>query len=42
VQPGSIEMELTLSAPVAAAIDQVLLSVVEELRAWGVTPQRAA
>jgi hydrogenase maturation protease len=42
VQPGSIEMELTLSAPVAAALDQVVLSVIEELRSWGITPQRAA
>jgi len=42
VQPGSIEMELTLSAPVAAALDQVVLSVIEELRSWGVTPQEAA
>lgn len=42
VQPGSIEMELTLSAPVAAALDQVVLSVIEELRSWGVTPQQAA
>ena len=42
VQPGSIEMELTLSAPVAAALDQVVLSVIEELRSWGITPQEAA
>jgi hydrogenase maturation protease len=42
VQPGSIEMALTLSEPVAAAIDEVVSGVVEELRSWGVNVLKAA
>lgn len=42
VQPGSIEMQLTLSEPVAAAVDKVIARVVDELVGWGLPPQRAA
>jgi len=42
VQPGSIEMALTLSEPVAAAIDEVVSGVIEELRSWGVNVLKAA
>jgi hydrogenase maturation protease len=42
VQPGSIEMELKFSAAVAAVVDKVVLAVVEELREWGLPPQKAA
>lgn len=42
VQPGSIEMALELTAPVAGALDEVVAGVVGELEAWGVRPQLAA
>lgn len=42
VQPGSIEMQLTLSETVASAVDQVVLGVVGELESWGMPPQKAA
>jgi hydrogenase maturation protease len=41
-QPGSIEMQMTLSEPVATAVDKVVLAAVEELQAWGASPQKAA
>lgn len=42
VQPGSIEMQLTLSEPVAAAIDKVIAGIVDELAAWGLPPEKTA
>ena len=42
VQPGSIEMELQLSPPVAAAMDDLIRSVVDELGNWGVQLEKAA
>lgn len=38
VQPDSIEMEMTLSPPVAAAMPLLQQNVLEELAAWGVRP----
>jgi hydrogenase maturation protease len=42
VQPGSIEMDLQLSPPVAAAMDELIQSVVGELGNWGVHLEKAA
>lgn len=42
VQPGSIEMSLELTPPVAAALGEVIAGIVGELRSWGAVPQRAA
>jgi hydrogenase maturation protease len=39
VQPESIEMELRLSAPVAAQLEPLVGKVLEELAAWGVVPE---
>jgi hydrogenase maturation protease len=38
VQPASIEMEMTLSPPVAAALAELQAQVLEELRGWGIVP----
>ncbi len=42
IQAGSIEMNLDLSPPVAAAMDDLLDAVVNELLAWGVAIEKAA
>jgi hydrogenase maturation protease len=42
VQPGSIEMGLELTAPVAAAIEEAIAGVVGELRSWGIELRQAA
>lgn len=42
VQPGSIEMDLEMTPPVAAALERVVTEVAEELRAWGIEPKVAA
>ena len=42
VQPGSIEMNMELSPPVAAAMDELIQSVVSELGNWGVRLEKAA
>ena len=42
VQPASIEMKMELSPPVAAALNQLVDSVVKELDRWGVTLGKAA
>jgi hydrogenase maturation protease len=42
VQPKSIEMNMELSPPVAAAMDGLVQSVVEELEKWGATLEKAA
>lgn len=42
VQPGSVEMQLTLSEPVARAIDEVVAGVIAELNGWGLAPVKAA
>lgn len=42
IQAGSIEMKLELSPPVAAAMDDLLDAVVNELRDWGVALEKAA
>ena len=42
VQPQSIEMKMELSPPVAAAMDELLRSVVDELERWGATLEKAA
>lgn len=41
-QPGSVEMKLTLSEPVAKAIDEVVTGIVAELASWGLAPVEAA
>lgn len=38
VQPGTLEMSLELSPPVAAQVDVVVEKAVEELTRWGVPP----
>jgi len=42
VQPGSVEMCLEMTPPVAAAVDGVVKKVVEELTAWGSPPELVA
>jgi hydrogenase maturation protease len=42
VQPGSIEMSLDLTPPVAAVLDEVVAGIIDELQHWGAVPQRAA
>lgn len=42
VQPQSIEMKMELSPPVAAAMDPLLGSVIDELEKWGATLEKAA
>jgi hydrogenase maturation protease len=42
VQPGSIEMGLELTPPVAAAIEEAIAGVAGELRSWGVELRQAA
>ena len=42
VQPQSIEMRMELSPPVAAAMDELIQSVVAELDSWGARLERAA
>ncbi|MFA7534690.1 MAG: HyaD/HybD family hydrogenase maturation endopeptidase [Desulfuromonadales bacterium] len=42
VQPASVDIGLGLSPAVAAALPEVVRSVVEELQGWGVAPQRVA
>jgi hydrogenase maturation protease len=42
VQPGSIEMALELTPPVAAALDEVVAGIVGELQRWTAEPQRVA
>ena len=42
VQPGSVEMALELTAPVASALVEVVAGVVGELENWGAQPQLAA
>lgn len=42
IQAGSIEMKLDLSPPVAAAMDNLLDAVVNELRDWGAALEKAA
>ena len=42
VQPGSIEMGLELTPPVAAAVDAVVTGIVDELQRWEAEPQQAA
>lgn len=42
VQPGSIEMGLELTPPVAAAIEEAIAGVAGELRGWGVELRQAA
>ncbi len=42
IQAGSIEMKLDLSPPVAAAMDDLLDAVVNELLDWGVAIEKAA
>ncbi len=42
VQPLSIEMSMELSPPVAAAMDELIESIVSELERWGATLERAA
>lgn len=41
VQPGTVEMGLNLSPPVAAAMDKLMAGILEELRCWGIDPARA-
>jgi hydrogenase maturation protease len=41
VQPGTVEMGLDLSPPVAAAMDKLMAGILEELRCWGIDPPRA-
>jgi hydrogenase maturation protease len=38
VQPGSIEMDLQMSPPVAAAVPLLKEKVLEELGSWGIRP----
>lgn len=42
VQPASIEMEMQLSPPVAAAMEALLAGIVAELEGWGVRLPQAA
>lgn len=42
VQPGSVDMGLELTVPVAAAIEEAIIGVVSELRRWGVDLRQAA
>jgi len=42
VQPASIEMTMELSPPVAAALDELVQSVVDELEKWGAALEKAA
>ncbi len=42
VQPASIEMTMELSPAVAAAMDELVQSVVDELDKWGATLEKAA
>jgi len=42
VQPASVEMNMELSPPVAAAMDELIQSVVSELGNWGVRLEKAA
>ena len=42
VQPESIEMTMELSPSVAAAMDELVQSVVDELHKWGATLEKAA
>lgn len=42
VQPESIEMTMELSPPVAAALDELVQSVVHELEQWGAPLEKAA
>jgi hydrogenase maturation protease len=37
VQPASIEMGTELTAPVAAAVEPVIASVLQDLQSWGIT-----
>lgn len=39
VQASSIEMGMEMSATVAAALEQLLIAVVEELAQWGAVPE---
>jgi hydrogenase maturation protease len=41
VQPASIEMEMTLSPPVAAAMTDLQARVLQELHGWGIVPSPA-
>lgn len=41
VQPGSIEMGTDLTPEVAGQVDNMLIAVVNELRAWGIQPEPA-
>jgi len=41
-QPGSIEMSVELTPPVAAALEEIVDGVVAELRRWGRPPGLAA
>ncbi len=42
VQPGSVEMTLEMTRPVRDALPQVIAGILEELRRWGVSWQKAA
>ncbi|PLY03358.1 MAG: HyaD/HybD family hydrogenase maturation endopeptidase [Desulfuromonas sp.] len=42
VQPASIEMTMEMSPPVAAALDELVQSVVDELARWGASLEKAA
>lgn len=42
VQSGSIEMGLELTPPVAAAMEEAIAGVVDELRSWGIELRQAA
>ena len=42
VQPESIEMTMELSPSVAAAMDELVQSVVDERDKWGATLEKAA
>lgn len=42
VQPGSIEMSMELTPPVAAALEEVIAGVVAELEGWGIELPRAS
>jgi hydrogenase maturation protease len=39
VQPGSIEMGTELTPDVAAKLDVMLATVLDELRVWGIHPE---
>jgi hydrogenase maturation protease len=41
-QPGSIEMAVELTPPVAGALEEIIDGVVAELRRWGCPPEFAA